>query len=554
MSYICTIYFSLDDLSSTRIKMPTEFSLIRKFNDFKRRYSNWNNQNKNNIRDSISTQSDFSSLQRSVLLDFDSIQFGEDLIETINTMEGRNRSDSNVIKCQIFEDEILLDNSVVFPMNGKNYIYNFSDIDRKSEVIYQDTSHVAPDNIQEKGAFANFRKFGYFAVLAPVDFVNWPEVERKINFYKTMYEGINIALIRNPNNTDDYRLVMDLLPGLPLSLFSESSINNNYQALREEYQFFDLKKQLIFTQQIINELQKAHDKNLVIVDLSINNILFGPRLEDENIWSMSPDYSNSKTRFRFYLIDGGAATKKGHSLPSEYSIPTPTRPYYVAPECFQDGALADENMDTFSFGVLLEKIFPVYSKFLLNIIANCKERDPKQRIDFNDLANKIDEKLTSYKGMDESVFDYLAELNCLASSIKPVKRRAWKTQLGELQEIIDVFCIDNNFETFKNVSMKKIEEIKLLNKFENLTISIDKRRDRDYIRQQGATICEEITSILQSIEELITTGKIISEIDDDEIVDEMLSRYPIFDTDEIDQKKLQEDNEEDNPNNGCRIS
>lgn len=539
--------------------MKTELGFKKKFNDFRKRYSNWSNLNKNKQIDSMSTESEseVSSLQRSLLLDFESIQITDELIETIDNVEGRSRADSSIIKCQSFQDDLALDNSVVFTMNGKKYIYNFSDDLRKSAVIYQDTSHVAPDAVQEKGAYASFRKFGYFAVLAPVESANWDEVERKINFYKSLYEGINIAVIENPDNPDDYRIIMDLLPGIPVSVFTETINNNNCNELRKEYQFFNLKTQLIFIQKLINEIHKVHEKNLVIVDLSINNILFGPTLEDENLWSMSASYDSSDSlnaddRFRFYLIDGGACTFKNQRLPSEYNVSSETRPYYVAPECYHQEAVADVKNDVYSFGCLLEKIFPVYSKFLLNIIEDCKSKNPENRLDFSNLSKKISEKFNLYKLVNDAVFNSLAEINQSSAHLKIAKRRVWKKLLGELQDILDNYCLDNNAEIFKNLFITKLEELKSLNRFENLAIASYKSSDIEILNQEGAQLNEMILSSLQTLEELVVSDNVT--IDNDEaLIDEIASRYTIFENTEQDIAQS-ENQDEDNSSGCCKIS
>ncbi len=236
-----------------------------------------------------------------------------------------------------------------------------SSYESEGETEYKHHKNIA------KGDYALAREFisisgKQVVILSPISKkIDFQEAKRKYEFFKALYPGKGTELIEDQNT---YRLVVPFLPGTPLHQLSFKS--------EEELRVVFLSA--------VKALKDCHDKNIILVDLKEDNILF-----------------DSETGVS-YLVDGGISSKKEEFIlhlfekgSQDLVEDSRAKLTHYAPECFSlKRELATEAMDIYSLGTMITFIAGAFLESeLWDLALACQDKDPDKRPSLDSLENKL---------------------------------------------------------------------------------------------------------------------------------------------------------------------
>ena len=202
------------------------------------------------------------------------------------------------------------------------------------------------------------------AVLNPVDVPgDLDEARIKHRFFQTIYptQRSHLFIIET-----DYRLVVPYIEYV------------SYQKLTVDTP--ELQKTIFLS--AIEALKYAHDKNIIVLDLKIDNI-----------------YYDSSTK-KSYLIDGGFSVLTGEPIdpavfqkPSKKIVEECKKDYtQIAPECWSItpiAVLATPKMDVYCLGRLMKRTIDNPISEIQSLIDSCLEQDPEKRPTLVALINSL---------------------------------------------------------------------------------------------------------------------------------------------------------------------
>lgn len=194
-------------------------------------------------------------------------------------------------------------------------------------------------------------------VLAPIDNdeVDLEEAEMKQIFFNTLYPHLHTSYHEDEYN--NYRLILPYLPG-------QAFANLVIQTESEQIAVF---------LSAIKILRACHQKNMIYCDLHRNNILF--------------DNQSGES----FLIDGGTHVYHGERLP--FAFNSGEHFDHLAPECYEPGTLATEEIDIYALGVTMEEVLEKSSAApiagIYSLINACQNPDAKQRPTLNILEQQL---------------------------------------------------------------------------------------------------------------------------------------------------------------------
>lgn len=196
-----------------------------------------------------------------------------------------------------------------------------------------------------------------------VDFI---EATTKYRFFRALYPDAKIAFFDDRETLDDptYRTVLPRIPGYP------------YTQLMPHTE----KEKINLFLSAIEALEDAHEKGKVVVDLQENNIFYH---QPEN---------------KSYLIDGGLSANKGSPLRDDVFCSTDHAHLaqqkalhnHIAPECWsRRPVIANEKMDIYSLGHLMEKTLLCPPARVNALIDACKQPNPQNRPSLRELKHDL---------------------------------------------------------------------------------------------------------------------------------------------------------------------
>lgn len=224
----------------------------------------------------------------------------------------------------------------------------------------------APKDELGEGRYARTRLFESktnknVAVLNPIEIpADLGEARIKHHFFETIYSDTDNQSAFFAVAKDDYRLIVPYIKGTP------------YEALSGELKLDSPEAQKQLFQSAIRALAKVHQRNMIIVDLKADNILY------------------DKLTAESYFIDGGSSSQMGtaidpqtYQLENQEAVAENQKKYnYIPPECWSvqpQPVLATKAMDIFCLGVLMLDSIESPAKEIQALIDRCLSRDPQKR-------------------------------------------------------------------------------------------------------------------------------------------------------------------------------
>lgn len=235
------------------------------------------------------------------------------------------------------------------------------------QTVYRPKKKIGQGNYSRARLFESRNRDRVKVVLDPVTSEGFKELEirAKTNFYQILYPDQGVQLFKDKKT---YRLVVPLVPGKPY----------------EQTHFKDKIQQIKLFRSAIEAVKKAHQLQLIIIDLKEDNIYF-----DENSGVS-------------YLIDGGLSALEGESInydifckDSVYDVMMARKKYkYLPPECWSTKEVpACKSMDVYVLGTMMNRILTVFDSELVAIIKSCIKDNPNERPGLDELDKRLENLL-----------------------------------------------------------------------------------------------------------------------------------------------------------------
>ena len=205
------------------------------------------------------------------------------------------------------------------------------------------------------------------------------EAEVKHRFFKRIYPDQTSYLFEIAEG--DYRLVV---PHVPYVSYEDLTIDTQ-------------ELQRILFHSAAQALKDCHDKEIVVIDLKMDNIYF-----------------DAKTQ-KSYFIDGVFSALKGTTIdPFVFQKESPevvaqfkTEYEYIPPECWSVEpvpVLATPEMDIYALGILMDDLLKESDSQVKLLISRCLNKDPMSRPTLGEILAFLDE-LTSAASKPDSDSD-----------------------------------------------------------------------------------------------------------------------------------------------------